>query len=99
MKEILSNQYDDVSGGWADQDGSGHRSAENGGSRSGGNAGNDRGGPSLLDRTVSAYHNNPYGSGSGASGIWGNGNTMGSGSGYSGNGTGPRDRQLGGKNH
>ena len=98
MKEILSNQYDNVSGGWADKDGSGRRSAENGGSRSGGNSGNNRGGPSILDRTVSAYHNSPYGSGSEAKGIWG-ANSMGSGSGgYSGNGTGP-NRQLGGKNH
>lgn len=93
MKEILSSQYDGLSGGWADKDGSDHSSADNGGSRSGDNGGNDKGGPSLLDRTVSAYYNNPYGSGSGASGIWGNGNAMGSGSGgYSGNGTGPLDR-------
>ncbi|NIY46534.1 hypothetical protein E2L00_03095 [Cedecea colo] len=98
MKEILSSQFNEVYGGWADKDGSGHRSAENGGSRSGGNSGNDRGSPSLLDRTVSAYHNNPYGSGSIASGIWGG--SMGSGSGsYSGNGPGSRGRELGGKNH
>lgn len=35
MKEILSSQMDNVTGGWADQDGSGHHSATNGGSRSG----------------------------------------------------------------
>lgn len=45
MKEILSVQSDTVSGGWQDQDGSGHHSATNGGSRldssnSGGNGGN-----------------------------------------------------------
>lgn len=45
MKEILSVQLDTVSGGWHDQDGSGHHSVTNNGSRSGssnngGNGGN-----------------------------------------------------------
>ncbi|MNE70932.1 hypothetical protein D3C80_1667630 [compost metagenome] len=91
MKEILSSQYDVVSGGWQDRDGSGKQSSSNGGSGSSNNGGNDRGGPSLLDRTVSSYHNSPYGSGSGASGIWGNSSNN-TGGGYSGNGTEPRER-------
>jgi hypothetical protein len=85
MKEILSSQYDDVLGGWADQDGSGRKSAENGGSRSGGNSGNRSGGPSLLDSAVSTYHNNPYGSGASANGFFGGTNGIGSkGSDYGG---------------
>ncbi|MGR4050910.1 hypothetical protein [Kosakonia cowanii] len=78
MKEILSYQFDAICGGWADKDGSGHHSAENGGSRSGGNGGRGNGGPSLMDRTVSAYHNSPYGSGAGANGFFGGTNGIGS---------------------
>lgn len=81
MKEILSNQLDIISGGWADRDGSGHHSADNGGSRSGGNGGNSGNGnnkPSLTDRAVAAYHNSPYGSGSGANGFFGGTNGIGS---------------------
>jgi len=95
MKKILSSQYDAVSGGWADRDGSGKRSSDNGGSGTsnrGGNSGGDRGLQSYLSQNM------PYGSGSGASGIWG-GNSMSSGNGYSGNGTGSGRRELGGKNH
>lgn len=79
MKEILSNQFEDISGGWADKDGSGHHSADNGGSRSGGNGGNSgKNSPSLADRAVSAYHNSPVGSGSGANGFFGGTNGIGS---------------------
>lgn len=92
MKEILSNQYDDVSGGWADKDGSSRSSADEGESRSG-DGGNDKGASFLLDRTVSVYYSNPYGSGAGASGFWENGNSEKSGSGgYNGNGTGSLER-------
>lgn len=77
MKEILSSQLDMISGGWADVDGSGRRSATNGGSRSGesnhgGNSGNtgNRGVQSFLSQ------NSPYGSGSGASGFWGGSNSF-----------------------
>jgi hypothetical protein len=73
MKEILSSQYDAVSGGWQDADGSGHRSSSNGGSgssSSGGNNGNDHSLQSFLSQ------NSPYGSGSGASGVWGGSSTM-----------------------
>lgn len=69
MKQILTHQFDEVSGGWADQDGSGIKSASNGGSSSGGSGGS--GGSSLLDRTIAAYYNSPYGSGASASGFFG----------------------------
>lgn len=88
MKEILSSQYDKISGGWQDRDGSGKRSSDNGGfgaSNRGGNDGAHRGSQSFLSQ------NSPYGSGAGANGIWGNGNSMASGNGYGGNGTGPRE--------
>jgi len=93
MKKILTNQYDEVSGGWADMDGSGIKSASNGGSNSGGNSGN----PSILDRAVTSYYNNPYGSGSGASGYWGGGSPInGNLSGIPGN---PNAGGNGGRNH
>lgn len=66
------------------------RSSDNGGSGSsarGGNNGGDRGLQSFLSK------NSPYGSGSGASGFWGNGSSTGNG--YGGNGTGPeRDQRI-----
>ena len=91
MKEILSSQFDAVSGGWQDRDGSGKRSSDNGGSGSsarGGNNGGDRGLQSFLSK------NSPYGSGSGASGFWGNGSFTGNG--YDSNGTGPRETRESG---
>ncbi|SNY59136.1 hypothetical protein [Enterobacter sp. CC120223-11] len=94
MKKILSHQLDQISGGWADMDGSGNKSATNGGSQSGGN-----GGPSALDRFTAAYHNSPYGSGSGAMHLWGdNSSANGSvhGSGIKG---APNAGGNGGRNH
>lgn len=83
MKEILSSQFEGVSGGWQDQDGSGHQSATNGGSQSGGGNSGNHGPQSYLSQ------NSPYGSGSEASGVWGGPNTYSTpGGGYSGNGTG-----------
>ncbi|MEW5561135.1 hypothetical protein AB1287_12940 [Enterobacter asburiae] len=66
MKEILSSQYDTVSGGWQDQDGSGRKSSTNGGSASGGGNSGNGGFQSFVSQ------NSPYGSGSGANGYWGN---------------------------
>jgi len=87
MKEIISSQLDMVSGGWADVDGSGRRSATNGGSRSGesnlgGNSGNSgKTGNGSLQSFLLQY--SPYGSGSGASGFWGSGSgSLSSGGGY-----------------
>lgn len=91
MKEILSSQFDAVSGGWQNRDGSGKRSSDNGGSGSSGrgeNNGGDRGPQSFLSK------NSPYGSGSGASGFWGNGGSTGNG--YGGNGTGQREARESG---
>ncbi|MTD05473.1 hypothetical protein GKN89_01860 [Serratia sp. YC16] len=93
MKKILSSQLDAVSGGWQDRDGSGKRSSDNGGygsTNSGNNNGGDRGLQSFLSQ------NSPYGSGSGANGFWGNGNSMAAGNGYGGNGTGPRESRESG---
>ncbi|MCE9994246.1 hypothetical protein LZ633_19910 [Enterobacter asburiae] len=59
---------DSVSGGWNDRDGSGKRSSSNGGfgaANTGGNSGSNRNTQSFLSI------NGVYGSGSGASGIWG----------------------------
>jgi len=88
MKEILSSQFDAVSGGWQDRDGSGQRSSNNNGSAGSSNSGGNSG-----DRSAQSFAsvNSPYGSGSGASGFWGNGSNN-IGSGYSGNGTEPGER-------
>ena len=98
MKEILSSQYDAVSGGWQDQDGSGHRSSSNGGSGSS-NSGGNGGGTSLLSRITGVYNNSPYDSGSTARGFWSSSDTNNTGNGYSGNGTGPQGKNPAGKNH
>ncbi|WP_172621946.1 hypothetical protein ACOTR2_00170 (plasmid) [Enterobacter asburiae] len=65
MKEILSSQFDAVSGGWNDRDGSGKRSSDNPGSggNRGGNSGSDRG------FQTAAYKLSNEGSGSGAYGF------------------------------
>lgn len=93
MKKILSSQFNAVSGGWHDRDGYGHRSSDNNGSAAANHSGNDHSLSSFLSK------NFPYGSGSGASGFWGN--NQGTRNGYGGNGTGPRcaGLGLGGKNH
>lgn len=68
MKEIVSYQMDSISGGWNDRDGSGKRSSSNGGfgaANTGGNSGSNRSVQSYLSI------NGVYGSGAGASGIWG----------------------------
>ncbi|MGJ0193237.1 hypothetical protein ACR6A7_12940 [Pantoea sp. RRHST58] len=95
MKNILSNQLDSISGGWADVDGSGHHSATNGGSRSGqSNTGGNSGNHSLQSFLSQNF---PYGSGSGASGFWGGTST---GNGYGSNTHGYNaDARHAGDNH